>query len=375
MSNKPDILLLSLSTFNETGGIQQASKTLSMAFHEACIQSDLRLRVISLKDRSLNVDERYIPKALFKGCESRRFYFSALSAWLGIQSTTLVLTHIHLLPIALLVKCFKPEARIIVLAHGVELWGNLRLLKLKFLTRYLEFWCVSRYTRKILNEKHHIPKRQLHILNNCLDPFFEIPKQFKKPDDLLCRYRLKPAQPVLLSLGRMNRFERQKGYDLVLNIMPALVKDFPGLCYLIAGDISQAEALRIQNRIIKLKLNEHVQITGYLPKKQLTPHYLMADVFVLPSQKEGFGLVYIEAAACGRHVICGNKDGSPDAVLNGRIGTLIDPSSEEQLYQAIYRSLSAEQVNKPQQIQQICLTAFSYARYLQNVINLLDYEY
>ena len=74
-------------------------------------------------------------------------------------------------------------------------------------------------------------------------------------------------------------------------------------------------------------LTNNFILTGYIEDKELTDHYLLADVFVMPSTQEGFGIVFLEALVCGLPVIAGNKDGSVDALLNGKLGKLIDPDN------------------------------------------------
>jgi glycosyltransferase involved in cell wall biosynthesis len=65
----------------------------------------------------------------------------------------------------------------------------------------------------------------------------------------------------------------------------------------------------------------------------------MADLFIMPSQKEGFGIVFIEAMACGLPVIAGNKDGSVDALKNGELGILVDPDDKDQILEALETEL------------------------------------
>ena len=65
----------------------------------------------------------------------------------------------------------------------------------------------------------------------------------------------------------------------------------------------------------------------------------LADVFVMPSTGEGFGIVFLEAMACGCPVVAGNRDGSVDALAHGELGRLVDPHSSEELLRALVDTL------------------------------------
>ena len=74
-----------------------------------------------------------------------------------------------------------------------------------------------------------------------------------------------------------------------------------------------------------LQLERHVIFCGKVPDAELADHYRLASVFALPSEKEGFGIVFLEALGCGLPVLAGNRDGSCDPLEDGRLGLLVDP--------------------------------------------------
>src|SRR5205823_4389736 len=80
----------------------------------------------------------------------------------------------------------------------------------------------------------------------------------------------------------------------------------------------------------------------------LADYYRLADIFVMPSTQEGFGIVFLEAAAAGLKLVGGNRDGSIDALADGVIGLAIDPSDPQELVRAIRQALTAGAPNPTQ---------------------------
>ena len=78
---------------------------------------------------------------------------------------------------------------------------------------------------------------------------------------------------------------------------------------------------------------------GQVADAELADYFALADVFAMPSTGEGFGIVFLEAAASGLPVIGGNRDGSVDALAEGRIGRLVDPHSREDIEAAVVEAL------------------------------------
>ena len=366
------ILFLTLKTFSLTGGIEKVCRCLAMVL-TSIASKEQQVRMISLCDDCADVQEKYFPRQYFKGFNNNKLKFSIIALRQALKSDILILSHINLLAIAFLAKKIRPEKRIILFAHGIEVWRPIRTWKRRFIQRHVEIWAVSDYTSEQMQNLHHITKSHIEILNNCLDPFITIPSSFDKPKGLLKRYQLNIDQPVLFTLTRLSSSELYKGYDLVIKAIPKLLEQFPTLTYLIAGKADQLEKKRIDTLIADLNLEKHVILVGFLPDEELTDHFLLADVFVMPSRKEGFGIVFIEAAACGCSVIAGNQDGSVDALLNGDLGQLIDPTDQTAITEAIVKSL--KQPKTPEsaaKIQKLCLQHFNFENYQKKVVQLLD---
>ncbi len=367
-----NILFLTLNTFSFTGGIEKVCRAFTRALYELEEKREIHAEIYSLHDLPHDRDSRYVPKGSFKGFSGKasKFMLAVLKAIL--ETDTIVISHINLLFVAMAVKRLKPSLRIIMFAHGIEVWRPIPGWKKRFLQKDAEVWAVSHFTAQKLVELYGIPPQNIHILPNCLDPFLEIPENFDKPASLLKKYNLQVDQPVLFTLTRLASSEAYKGYDQVISTIPSLLKIYPNLQYFIAGKADKEEKVRIQKHIAGLKLENNVRLLGFLPYESITDHFLLSDIFVMPSRKEGFGIVFIEAAACGCKVIAGNQDGSPDALLNGELGTLVDPTNANEIEAAIVQNLTMPVMrNHAAEIQQRCLAAFNFQKYQENIHKLL----
>jgi phosphatidylinositol alpha-1,6-mannosyltransferase len=367
MKRPAQILFLTLDMFKTTGGIQKVCRTLAYALMNDKAFSN-RSTVYSAYDELQDSNHRYINETCFKGFGKNKISFSKAAIYKGIKSNIIIISHIHLLNIAICIKILNPGVRIILIAHGVEVWKKIHPLSRLFIQKYIEAFCVSDYTRKTMASLHQIKPETLKTLNNGIDPYFEIPDNFERPASLLKKYNLYGDQPVLLTISRINAQERLKGYELVLKALPELLLEFPNLHYLLGGQSEKSEKQHIIQLIKILHLQNHVSLIDFIHETELSAHYLLADAFVLPSQKEGFGLVFIEAAACGCKVIAGNKDGSTDALINGALGLMIDPENKTALQNAIKEAIrSGRNPIIARKIQQRCLKHFSYESYVENL--------
>lgn len=284
-------------------------------------------------------ENSYFPPLLFRRFKGRRFSFVVHSVLLGRKTQTVILSHINLLIVGWLIKLFKPSVKLVMLAHGIEVWQPLGRIKKMMLNKCDLILPVSHFTRDKIMELHAVDGKKCRVLNNCLDPFLELPLKKEKDTALLERYGLQQDHKILLTVARMADTELYKGYDKVIQALPGLVKEYPSLRYLLAGKYGLAEKKRLDILIEKNGLGNIVQFAGFVPDAELAAHFNLADIFIMPSEKEGFGIVFIEAMFYGKPVIAGNKDGSVDALANGELGILVDPGSVEDITEAVKKVL------------------------------------
>ncbi|RNL51121.1 glycosyltransferase family 4 protein [Pedobacter jejuensis] len=371
MQNKR-ILFLTLYTFSLTGGIEKVCRALIKVFSELVAQKaddNLKFRALSMHDN--DVDLRYIDQQNYQYFQGNKFNFGLKAITESLKSDTVIISHINLLVFGWAIKKLKPKIKIILLAHGIEVWKRLASWKTSFLNQHgIKIWAVSNYTAQQLSSTNGISLNQIEVLNNCLDPFFDIPKKFERPAHLLKFYNLNQNQPILLSVCRLSSTEQYKGYDKVIVAIKLLVDKFPDIKFILVGSGDEIEIIRVQQLIKKSGVERHVTIAGYVSSEELTNHFLLADVLVMPSTGEGFGITFIEAAACGCQSIAGNADGSTDALLNGKLGTLINPDSISELTNAIALAVLQKTKNYSK-IQECCIEHFSFEQYKNKVYNLL----
>ncbi len=326
-----------------------------------------------MHDVAKDTDTRYISPDQYRTFGGAKLAFVISSFLKGIKSNIVMLSHINLLPVAKLITFFKPKQRIVMFAHGIEVWDPLPKWKTKFLQERVQVWAVSNYTRDKMITQHQISPQQIKVLNNCLSPFLQLPTHFEKPKELLEKYQIGKNVPVIFTLNRLSASEKYKGYDKVIMALGKLKQQNQNFTYLLAGKADEAEHARLTKLIEDNNLVNEVKLIGYLSEEELTPHFLLSDLFIMPSKGEGFGIVFIEAAAHGCKIIGGNIDGSTDALLNGQLGQLVNPNEEAEILQAIQNTL-ANKEHQPHQQQQITVEHFGFDSYLKKVKELLNHS-
>jgi phosphatidylinositol alpha-1,6-mannosyltransferase len=150
------------------------------------------------------------------------------------------------------------------------------------------------------------------------------------------------ARPLLISVARLVEW---KGHDVVLRALPAVAARVPDVAYLIVGDGPYRTDL--ERLVRELGLENRVAFAGFVSEGELPSYYAAATALVLPSREvipgipiEGFGIVYVEAGACGRPVIGGRGGGTDESIADGVTGFRVDARDSAAVAEAAVRLLS-----------------------------------
>jgi len=366
------VMLFTLHTFSTTGGLQKMTRTLAYSLQRTCKVNNWQFRLWSVYDSNRDLAPQYISEKNFRGFGTNKlkFLLSVLKTitWPDI----IIISHINLSVIGLLIKLANPKCKIWLIAHGIEVWRPLSPVKKLFLKKCDKVLCVSDFTRQEIIRWHDVNVNICDVLNNTVDPFMKLPVNFNKPQHLLNKHQLLSSHPIIFTLTRLASTEQYKGHEQVIKVIGKLKSRFPSIKYILAGQSDPLEKIRILKLIEDNKVEKQVILTGFLDELELPDYFLLADLFVLPSKKEGFGIVFIEALACGLPVICGDSDGSIDAIRDGELGTAIKADNLDELEDAIIKNIEIPLTeDKRQHLQQQCLFYFNendYAGRLEKMI-------
>jgi phosphatidyl-myo-inositol dimannoside synthase len=272
---------------------------------------------------------------------SRSLYslVSLWAAWRHRPIDVVFCGHVFMAPLArALARLFA--ARYWLQTHGIDIWAPRSGFKRSAVEAADLVTAVSRVTRRRLLDWTDLAPDQVRVLPNTVRNIF-VPGT-AAPDYRACLGIA--GGPVILTVGRLASTERSKGHEAIFGLIPALRRRFPGLLYLIAGEGDDLPRLKQRARDLGLE-DGTVRFLGYVPDGELPDLYRLADLFVMPSSTEGFGIVYLEAAACGLRVVGGASDGSADAIRDSRVGTTVDPDDGEALLAAIVAGLEDGRVD------------------------------
>jgi phosphatidyl-myo-inositol dimannoside synthase len=322
------------------GGIERYCATLDRALGELLPGATRRLFLkndkpdevpAAIRDRAESFGD--IPSAL----RTARFALRLSTSQLEERPDLVLLGHLHFAPVLLGVPLVH-RTPTFVFAYGREAWKGLPVVTRQALQRATRILSISQFTRRALIDRHGVSADRVVLLPCTVDDRrFRI---LEVPGDLRARYDLTGFDQLLLTVGRLDSDCSYKGIDRVLRVLPRLLAEFPRLRYAVVGDGDDRPRLEALCR--ELKLEEHVRFLGRVPEEDLVPLYNAATAFTMPSTGEGFGIVFLEAMACGVPVVAGNRDASAEALAGGDLGVIVDPLDEEALAAGLRGALTRE---------------------------------
>lgn len=240
--------------------------------------------------------------------------------------------------------------RFVALTHGHEVWWA-KVPPFKWLLRWVAHHCdvvthLGSFTKGAISKALRPEDRQK------LSPLapgvnVEIFHPGAKPPALITRYGLENKQ-VILCVGRL---VQRKGQDVLIRAMAQLKDKYSEAQLLIAGAGNYESKLR--RLALTQKVEDRITFVGRVPFADLPDLFRSADIFASPTRDrfgglevEGLGIVYLEASASGLPVIAGASGGSPDAVLSGETGLVVDGRDLDAIAQALDHLLGDASVRK-----------------------------
>jgi phosphatidylinositol alpha-1,6-mannosyltransferase len=250
-----------------------------------------------------------------------------------------------------------------VAAHGTEVFDNysgfkntvrtvlVRKLERKVFDGARKIFPVSHYTRKAVLQRAPGNDSKTIAVNNGVN--CESFQRTAVTSDFRAKY--KPhGEPILLTVTRLHPY---KGVDRMLESLSEISRSVPDVKYLVVG--VGPDLPRLEELTARLRLEAQVKFLGRLPFSDIVKLYSLADLFVLLSREElpdveGFGLVFLEAAACGLPSVGGRSGGIPEAVDQGRSGWLVDPTNTREIATTIIDLLKSP--GKLERASEFCLS-------------------
>ena len=332
-----NILALLTDAFGGRGGIAKFNRDLCRAL----AAEPLAARVTALP-RVAPVDPiEEIPTGVDYRPEEAgsklRYAWNVVRSTFGVPHSTfdvVVCGHINLLPVAVLASWLQ-GAPLLLVVHGIDAWTPHPSPFVRWLLPQVDtFVTVSQCTKDRFLEWAPLRAGQGRVVPDCID--LDAYSPGPKRDDLLDRYGLHD-RTILLTLGRLASDEQYKGHDEILEVLPRIAEEVPDVAYLICGDGD--DRARLEAKAERLDLSDRVVFAGYVPEDEKEDHYRLADAFVMPGRGEGFGIVYLEAMACGVPVVASSADASREAVRDGQIGVVVDPDDLNSVQSGILDAL------------------------------------
>lgn len=309
--------------FGSNGGIARIARAMTLALSRWADRRGVTLTVHALMDQPGRHQARYLPPPhVYRAYDGRRAALARrlLGRTWRRDMRAVIFAHPHL---AVMGLGYPPFVKTAVVAHGVDVWAPLRFERRLALRRADALWPVSEDTARRLREVQGVDQGAIRVLPNGLDPFW--------PADTGAR----ATDGHLLAVGRLQPDSPTKGIDLVIEAL-ARVASRPPL--VVAGDGPD----RTRLEALAARLGVDARFVGAIDDAALFELYRGARAFVLPSSREGFGLVYLEAMAFGLPCVAAAAGGAPEVVVDGATGVVVPPGDVAAVAAAIGRALGAE---------------------------------
>ncbi len=363
-----------LEIFSSEGGIQSYVQEILKAYLSvtAATNSQQQAEILLLRDSPdcNNLDDSQNLKFYYLKTENLwfgrlKFGTKLLTCLLQNRPQRVFCGHIKLAPL-IQSLCEPLGIPYTILTYGKEVWETLPLKYQIAMKQADRIWTISRYTRDRTCCNNQLNSEKFQIVPCTVDGnLFAIGP---KPQHLLAKYNLTGAK-ILMTVARLRSTDSYKGVDVTIRALPQIAKTFENVKYLVIG--RGDDRSRLAKLALNLGVTDRVIFAGFVPTENLAAHYRLADAYVMPSQ-EGFGIVYLEALACGIPVLAGDADGSADPLQDGKLGWRVPHRNSDAVAVACMEMLKGEDRRCDRNfLREQTLAAFSFQSLCQSLIGIL----
>ena len=267
-----------------------------------------------------------------EACGGKRLRFIGRAIGLALRHhvDVMLIGHVNYASLGLLVKCLRPGMRYGVIVYGIDVWTRLSMVKRRALRGADFIGSISEYTKQKVVEVQGVAPNRVHVLSNTIE-WLRPHRETSARDHT--EIRALPEGPRLLSVCRLDERERYKGVDTMISALPAVIERVPDVQYVVVGSGSDLDRHKLLAE--QLGVGGQVHFVGSVDEATLQHHYRECDVFALPSDGEGFGIVYLEAMYYGKPVIAANSRAVPEVVKHDETGLLIEYGQIDRLAEAL----------------------------------------
>lgn len=237
---------------------------------------------------------------------------------------------------------------LICYVHGEDVEVARSSRELAFIVRQVlkgstKLICNSNNTKNLLIEHWQIPVDKIAVLHPGVDEVRFTPV----PHDNAFRQQQGWQQRIVcLTVGRL---QKRKGHDRMIMALPQIVTQYPQFLYVIVGNGEELPTLK--QLVQQYQVEPYVQFKAEITDAELIQCYQQCDFFILPNRTEGndiegFGMVLVEAQACGKPVIAGDSGGTRETMLVGTTGLIADCTLPEHIADAVSELLETQGVER-----------------------------
>ena len=348
-------LFIYQNAFSQTGGIQAFNKYFISALEDIKNENEnFDAELLSIYDNKKDI------KSNLKFTTLNNSKLSAFKHIFKYQKSydTFIFAHVNLAPLAIFLKILKPNANILFCTHGIEIWKKLSK-STEWIMNKSTVLTVSNFSKNELL-KYNPNLKDIRLFPNCIK-MQDTSKILNNPYN--------ENEFNILSVTRLSSSEKLKGIDTMIKTLPLLIKEIPNIKYSVIG--KGEDTIRLKQIAKELDVEKYIDFLGFVD--DINAYYQYCDLFSLPSKKEGFGIVYLEAMQYNKPVLGVNFGGPTDVIKHNETGYLCEYDNVLEISKYIMKIYTNP--SKKNELgnngYEYFINNFTYTHYQNNLKNIL----